>query len=159
MRTVAELRREKNEPVSVNTNSLYQPIERWKRKFTPMKVPNSLQARLPYKSKPKNDQAANPNRLEAKRKRGVVRAPEERKRKALLHTLSTVTKHQQRKEAEQKNRKRKEREKEEAKAKAAKDKAQKARKKEHFKQEQLKQQKNAKRKGGEENNRTAVASS
>lgn len=159
MRTVAELRREKNEPVSVNTNSLYQPIERWKRKFTPMKVPNSLQARLPYKSKPKNDQAANPNRLEAKRKRGVVRSSEERKRKALLHTLSTVTKHQQRKEAEQKNRKRKEREKEEAKAKAAKDKAQKARKKEYFKQEQLKQQKNAKRKGGEENNRTAVASS
>lgn len=159
MRTVAELRRERQQPVPVNTNSLYRPIERWPRKFTPLKVPQSLQAKLPYKSKPKDDRPANPKRFEAKRKRGVVREPEERKRKALLHTLSTVQKHQQKKEHEQKARKRKERQKEEAKVEEVREKVRKARKKWYFKQQQQKQAKGNTPSGSKGSESNPVASS
>lgn len=130
MRTVAELRRERQQPIPVNPDSIYRPIERWRRKFNPLKVPQRLQADLPYASKPKDDRSANPKRLEKKRKRGVVREPGERASAALIHQLSTVSKHRQRLEKQRLARKRQEMEKEQQKAAATQERKRKAQRKE-----------------------------
>ncbi|KRX11433.1 Ribosome biogenesis protein BMS1 -like protein, partial [Trichinella nelsoni] len=54
MKTVAELRRERNIPIPVNKDSLYKPIERKQRKFNPLVIPKAIQKNLPFKSKPKD---------------------------------------------------------------------------------------------------------
>ncbi|KAK9699419.1 hypothetical protein RND81_08G172100 [Saponaria officinalis] len=54
MKTVGELRRERNLPVPVNKDSQYKPIERKVRKFNPLVIPKSLQQALPFASKPKD---------------------------------------------------------------------------------------------------------
>ena len=53
MKTVGELRRERNELPPVDKDSLYKPIERAPRLFKTLKVPRALQAALPFASKPK----------------------------------------------------------------------------------------------------------
>jgi ribosome biogenesis protein BMS1 len=53
MRTVAELRREAGVGAPREPDSIYRPIERGTRVFNPLKVPNKLQAALPFKTKPK----------------------------------------------------------------------------------------------------------
>ncbi|KMZ60328.1 hypothetical protein ZOSMA_5G01950 [Zostera marina] len=44
LQTVAELGREKNLPIPLNKDSLYQPIERRPKKFNPLVMPSKLQA-------------------------------------------------------------------------------------------------------------------
>ena len=98
MRTVAELRRAANEPVPVNKDSLYKPIERKERSFNPIPIPRSLEATLPYASKSKNLAAKAKNKKgDAKSKPGyvarraaVVLEPAERKRIAFLNSLGTI---------------------------------------------------------------------
>ena len=45
MRTVAQLRREAGEGAPRQRDSLYRPVERRPRRFNPLKIPTSLQAR------------------------------------------------------------------------------------------------------------------
>ncbi|GMH08076.1 hypothetical protein Nepgr_009916 [Nepenthes gracilis] len=67
MKTVAELRKEHNLPIPVNKGSLYKPIERKLRKFNPLVIPKSLQAALPFASKPKEIPSSRRLLLESRR--------------------------------------------------------------------------------------------
>lgn len=53
MRRTGEVRRDRQIPIPMNSDSLYRPIERHARKFKPLKVPKTLQRDLPFASKPK----------------------------------------------------------------------------------------------------------
>ncbi|KAJ2332625.1 Glycoside hydrolase 2 (Mannanase, beta-galactosidase), partial [Coemansia sp. RSA 2681] len=53
MRSIAEIRRSKNMAVPNKRDSHYKPIERVAKHFNPLQIPKSLQAELPFKSKPK----------------------------------------------------------------------------------------------------------
>jgi ribosome biogenesis protein BMS1 len=77
MKTVGEMRRERNEPVPVNKDSLYKPIERKPRQFNPLHVPKALQAQLPFASKPKLEKKRRAPTYETKR--AVVMEPQERR--------------------------------------------------------------------------------
>ncbi|KAK7264372.1 hypothetical protein RJT34_31980 [Clitoria ternatea] len=90
MRTVAELRREHNLPIPVNKDSLYKKIERKPRKFNPLVIPKSLQASLPFASKPKDTPKRKKPSLEERRGRGVVMEPRERKIHALVQHLQLI---------------------------------------------------------------------
>ncbi|KAK9150616.1 hypothetical protein Syun_008925 [Stephania yunnanensis] len=88
MKTVSELRKENNLPIPVNKDSLYKPIERKPRKFNPLVIPKSLQAALPFASKPKDRPAQKRPPLE--QRRAVVREPHERKVHALVQHLQLI---------------------------------------------------------------------
>ncbi|RVW28268.1 Ribosome biogenesis protein BMS1-like [Vitis vinifera] len=88
MKTVAELRRENNLPVPINKDSLYRPIERKARKFNPLVIPKSLQAALPFASKPKDILKRKKPLLE--NRRAVVMEPHERKVHALVQHLQMI---------------------------------------------------------------------
>ena len=53
MRTVGEIKREKNIRNPVNEDSIYKEIKRETKVFNPLQVPRNLQAELPYSLKPK----------------------------------------------------------------------------------------------------------
>jgi ribosome biogenesis protein BMS1 len=100
MRTVAELRRDMNVPIPTKADSVYRPFERPERKFNPLRVPESLQAKLPFKSKPKLQKAASgPSAQHKRSQRGEVverrtavihSTPAERKVYTLIQQLNTV---------------------------------------------------------------------
>ncbi|XP_061948026.1 uncharacterized protein LOC133671322 [Populus nigra] len=94
MKTVAELRREHNLPIPVNKDSLYKPIERTPKKFNPLVIPKSLQATLPFESKPKDIPKG---RATLERRRAVVMEPNERKVHALVQQLRLITNDKMRK--------------------------------------------------------------
>lgn len=94
MKTVAELRREHNLPIPVNKDSLYRPIERTPKKFNPLVIPKSLQATLPFESKPKDIPKG---RATLERRRAVVMEPDERKVHALVQQLRLITNDKMRK--------------------------------------------------------------
>ncbi|XP_019413320.1 PREDICTED: ribosome biogenesis protein BMS1 homolog isoform X2 [Lupinus angustifolius] len=107
MRTVAELRRENNLSIPVNKDSLYKKIERKQRKFNPVVIPKSLQASLPFESKPKDIPKRKRPLLEERRKKGVVMDPRERKVHALVQQYQLIRndKMKKRKVSEDKKRK------------------------------------------------------
>ncbi|CAJ1933369.1 unnamed protein product [Sphenostylis stenocarpa] len=115
MRTVAELRRENNLPVPVNKDSLYKKIERKPRKFNPLVIPKSLQASLPFASKPKDIPKRKKPLLEERRGRGVVMEPRERKVHALVQHLQLINSEKMKKRKLKEDKKRKELEAERAK--------------------------------------------
>ncbi|XP_059653431.1 uncharacterized protein LOC132300403 [Cornus florida] len=88
MKTVAELRREHDLPIPVNKDSLYKPIERKVRKFNPLVIPKSLQAALPFASKPKDIPSHRRPLLDDRR--AVVMEPHERKVHALVQHLQLI---------------------------------------------------------------------
>ncbi|KAK2641934.1 hypothetical protein Ddye_023697 [Dipteronia dyeriana] len=88
MKTVAELRREHNLCIPVNRDSLYKPIERKLRKFNPLVIPKTLQAALPFASKPKDIPSRKQPLLE--NRRAVVMEPHERKVHALVQHLQLI---------------------------------------------------------------------
>ncbi|KAH8484527.1 hypothetical protein H0E87_028841 [Populus deltoides] len=94
MKTVAELRREHNLPIPVNKDSLYKPIERTPKKFNPLVIPKSLQATLPFESKPKDIPKG---RATLERRRAVIMEPDERKVHALVQQLRLITNDKMRK--------------------------------------------------------------
>ncbi|OVA17009.1 Elongation factor [Macleaya cordata] len=105
MKTVAELRREHNLPVPVNKDSLYKPIERKPRKFNPLVIPKSLQAELPFASKPKDTPGQSRPLLE--RRRAVVMGPRERKIHAVVQHLQLIRKEKMKKRKQTEEEKRK----------------------------------------------------
>uniref|UniRef100_A0A8C6P7M5 BMS1 ribosome biogenesis factor n=1 Tax=Nothobranchius furzeri TaxID=105023 RepID=A0A8C6P7M5_NOTFU len=89
MRTVGQLKHDlgiRNKP---NTDSLYKPIARAKRRFNPLHIPKELQKALPFKSKPKFQQPKGKMPRDLRRP-CVIREPQEKKVAALLHALGTV---------------------------------------------------------------------
>ncbi|KAL6012118.1 Glycoside hydrolase 2 (Mannanase, beta-galactosidase) [Asimina triloba] len=118
MKTVAELRRELNLRTPVNKDSLYKvhspsfcspldwitllacgitadsltylvtPVERKPRNFNPLVIPRSLQAALPFASKPKDQPKRKRPLLESRR--AVVMEPRERKVHALVQHLQLI---------------------------------------------------------------------
>lgn len=105
MRTVAQLRRELGVGAPRDTNSLYKPIERGPRKFNPLKIPRSLQAQLPFKSKVMNFPGRKRDTLEQKRAI-KVREPGEKRADALVHALNTIRNAKNQKRREQQTRRR-----------------------------------------------------
>lgn len=109
MKTVAQLRRERNVPIPSNGDSVYRPIERAERRFNPLKVPNALQAKLPYASKPKNSAPVSASAKHKKKKNlsldrslSVLHSSaEEKKVYSLVQQLNTLrnAKEEKRKEA------------------------------------------------------------
>ncbi|CAK9181858.1 unnamed protein product [Ilex paraguariensis] len=89
MKTVAELRNERNFPVTVNKDSLYKPIERKPRKFNPPVIPKSLQAALPFASKSKDIQRRKRPLLE--NQRAVVLEPNEHELHTRVQHLQLIT--------------------------------------------------------------------
>lgn len=55
MKPKAQLQIETNNPIKVNPDSIYKPIERKEKKFNKLFVPKSLEEALPYASKPKEE--------------------------------------------------------------------------------------------------------
>lgn len=88
IKTVAELRREKNLPIPSNKDSLYQPIKRRPKKFNPLVIPDKLQAALPFSSKPKNDLPGEKKTPDSRR--AVVMEPHEKKVRALVQHLQML---------------------------------------------------------------------
>ena len=105
MRTVAQLRRELGVGAPRDTNSLYKPIERAPRKFNPLKIPKTLQAQLPFKSKVMNFAGRKRETLEQKRAI-KVREPGEKRADALVHALNTIRNAKNQKRREQQTRRR-----------------------------------------------------
>ncbi|KAJ6690912.1 hypothetical protein OIU74_015567 [Salix koriyanagi] len=112
MKTMAELRREHNLPIPVNKDSLYKPIERTLKKFNPLVIPKSLQATLPFESKPKDILKGRPT---LERRRAVVMEPDERKVHALVQQLRLITNDKMKKRKVKKEQERKKLEAEKAK--------------------------------------------
>ncbi|KAK9072741.1 hypothetical protein SSX86_009176 [Deinandra increscens subsp. villosa] len=83
VRTVGELRRNLNLPIPDNKDSHYKPIERPLKKFNPIVVPKSLQASLPFRSKPKLAKSK-------KDGRAVVPEPHERDVHKLVQHLQLI---------------------------------------------------------------------
>ena len=104
MRTVAQLRREKGIGAPVNRDSLYKPVERAERRFNPLKVPKALQARLPYKTKPKSEAPLKRKTLE--QKRAVVMDRKDKKVHSLIQMLNTIRNEKAGKRREQQERRR-----------------------------------------------------
>lgn len=88
MKTVADLRREAGIAAPRNSDSLYRQIERRPRVFNPLKIPASLQAALPFKTKPKVESKRNRKSLE--QKRAVVLEPKERKVMSVVAQLNAI---------------------------------------------------------------------
>ncbi|KAK6930444.1 Ribosome biogenesis protein BMS1/TSR1, C-terminal [Dillenia turbinata] len=79
MKTVSELWKEHDIPVPFNKDSLYKPIERKRRMFNPLVIPKSLQAALPFASKPKEIPKRSKPLIESRR--AVVMEKDEKKMK------------------------------------------------------------------------------
>ena len=105
MRTVAQLRRELGVGGPRDTNSLYKQIERAPRKFNPLKIPRTLQAQLPFKSKVMNFPGRKRDSLEQKRAI-KIREPGEKRADALVHALNTIRNAKNQKRREQQTRRR-----------------------------------------------------
>ncbi|CAJ1080477.1 ribosome biogenesis protein BMS1 homolog isoform X2 [Xyrichtys novacula] len=96
MRTLGQLKHElgiRNKP---NTDSLYKPVVRGKRRFNPLHIPKELQKSLPFKSKPKQQQPKGKVSRDLQRPT-VIREPHERKVAALLQALGTISNHKRQK--------------------------------------------------------------
>ena len=88
MKTVADIRREKNIGAPRLNDSLYRDIERKPKTFNPLRVPKSLQAELPFKSKPKIQTARKRKTLD--QKRAVVVEGVEKKKRSLVAQLNAI---------------------------------------------------------------------
>ncbi|KAL0233372.1 hypothetical protein GEMRC1_012117 [Eukaryota sp. GEM-RC1] len=87
MKTQGELRNERNRSAPVKQDSLYLPIEREEKVFNPLVIPKSLQAELPFASKPKLQQKR--VRKGVEQRRPLFRDEAEVERQKLLEKLRT----------------------------------------------------------------------
>ncbi|XP_062298363.1 ribosome biogenesis protein BMS1 homolog isoform X2 [Scomber scombrus] len=89
MRTLGQIKHDlgiRNKP---NADSLYKPVVRAQRRFNTLHIPKELQKALPFKSKPKQQQAQGKTPRDLQRP-SVIREPHERKVAALIQALSAV---------------------------------------------------------------------
>lgn len=86
MKTLGQLKREKNIRAEVNEDHLYKPIERQAPNFKPLIIPASLQRALPYKDKPRNAPKDPKQKFEATRV-AVIHSPHEQKIAKMMKML------------------------------------------------------------------------
>ncbi|KAJ2554239.1 Glycoside hydrolase 2 (Mannanase, beta-galactosidase) [Coemansia sp. RSA 1933] len=94
MRTIAEIRRSKNVPVPNKSDSHYKPIKREVKRFNPLHVPKTLQAELPFKSKPKIVKTDNPT------KRAVVMDKKDKQVATFFNEINLLHKDKTKKQQE-----------------------------------------------------------
>ncbi|KAG8904797.1 Glycoside hydrolase 2 (Mannanase, beta-galactosidase) [Tulasnella sp. 403] len=90
MRLTGQVRFEKGLKTPSDPNSAYREIERRPRIDRPLKIPAQLQARLPYSSKPKNDQPQ--KKTPYLLKRAVVLEPEEKEAMQVMSQMRALRK-------------------------------------------------------------------
>jgi ribosome biogenesis protein BMS1 len=95
MRPMRQLRRDHGVLVQDKQSSWYQPQERHEKRFFPLRIPERLQAKLPFASKPKQLEAR--NRLAYAQKRAVVLEDHERRTLSTLQRVHTVRKAREKK--------------------------------------------------------------
>lgn len=88
MRTVGELKYERNMKAIPNVDSLYVPVERDEKAFKPFMIPKKLQKELPYRDKPKLQMQKKRKSFEEKRV-AVVRDPKEEKVAQMIKMIRT----------------------------------------------------------------------
>lgn len=93
MKTVGQLRFEKNISAPNNVDSLYRKEERKKFHFKPLVIPKPLQRDLPYKSKPKHQSKRELNLQRVT----VVREPDEQKMYDVIKKVKAVHRERKRK--------------------------------------------------------------
>lgn len=86
MKTLGQLKREKNIKAEVNEDHLYKPIVRQEPNFKPLIIPSNLQKALPYKDKPKQAPKTAKKTFEATRV-AVVHSPHEQKIAKMMKML------------------------------------------------------------------------
>ncbi|KAJ3292856.1 Glycoside hydrolase 2 (Mannanase, beta-galactosidase) [Borealophlyctis nickersoniae] len=88
MRTVGQIRRDEGQKVPHNPDSSYRPIERVERRFNKLRISKTLQADLPFASKPKLfKKQSRPGLLQ---RRAVVLEPHEKKVASLMLAINTI---------------------------------------------------------------------
>lgn len=88
MRTVYQLRKEKNMKIPVNKDSVYKEIKRTARQFKPLRVPKKIEAALPFSNKSRIDtKRSKPSYVN---KRAVVMDVGDRKKVAVMQELNTI---------------------------------------------------------------------
>jgi ribosome biogenesis protein BMS1 len=86
MKTLGQLKRERDLRSVVNEDHLYKPIQRAPQVFKPLTIPASLQRALPYKDKPKQTSKNPMKKFEATRV-AVVHSPHEQKIAKMMKML------------------------------------------------------------------------
>lgn len=104
MKTLGQLKRERNIKAEVDEDHLYKPIERPVHTPKPLKIPASLQKALPYKDKPKNP-ALNPAKKFEATRVAVVHSPHEQKIAKMMKMLKTNFEAKKEKQKEQSTKK------------------------------------------------------
>jgi ribosome biogenesis protein BMS1 len=100
MRTVRELREERQLPIPRNADSLYGEVERKAPLFGPLRIPKKVESGLPFASKPKNfapapklkESAKSERKKVLSAERAVVMEPGERREAALVHAIYNIRK-------------------------------------------------------------------
>ncbi|KAL1748374.1 hypothetical protein HDZ31DRAFT_60358 [Schizophyllum fasciatum] len=130
MRLTGQVRREEGLKTPLNVNSTYKKVERAPRRFNPLRVPQKLQAELPYASKPK---LMKPQKRQTYlQKRAVVMEPEEKRAIALMQQMRALRGDQVKRRREKKAERREEKEKQAAKEEARKGEKEKEKRKEYM---------------------------
>ena len=101
MKTIGQLKREKNIHEEPNVDSLYVPIERDPKVFKPLYIPRNLQKELPYRDKPKLPTLPRKRKATVKEQRvAVVREPREENIAKLMNMIRTTYDYKQEKQKE-----------------------------------------------------------
>jgi ribosome biogenesis protein BMS1 len=88
MRTTGQIRFEENIKLQQNKDSYYNPIERPTRRFNKLKIPKSIQAELPFASKPKLFKKRSNESYVTRR--AVIQDESERKVTDLIKQINTI---------------------------------------------------------------------
>ncbi|CAN8075605.1 unnamed protein product [Agarophyton chilense] len=96
MRTIREVREAKQLPIPLSKDSLYQPIDRARPIFTPLRLSKKLEGSLPYASKPKNfARKSKPKALPTRKaavseERALILDDKERKERKFLQAIYSI---------------------------------------------------------------------
>ncbi|XP_055534253.1 ribosome biogenesis protein BMS1 homolog [Wyeomyia smithii] len=88
MKTLGQLKREKNIKFEAKQDSTYKPIERQDLQFRPLIIPKNLQKALPYKDKPKHG-PLNKTKQPGSERIAVVHSPHEQKVAKMMNMIRT----------------------------------------------------------------------
>ncbi|OZJ01985.1 hypothetical protein BZG36_04890 [Bifiguratus adelaidae] len=135
MRTTSQVRQALALHAPSNADSTYKPIVRPTRRFNHLKIPKSLQASLPFASKPKLIKPKANNKMSYLASRSVILEPEERKVHTLMQQLRTLGNEKKLKTREKNAERRQEYEKKKAKLEAVSKEKENERRKEYFRKE------------------------
>lgn len=89
MKTLGQLKREKDIKFKPNEDSLYREIHREPKVFKPLVIPKALQRSLPYKDKPKNKVIPSKNSKITKKRIALVKSPYEQKVSNIMKIVKT----------------------------------------------------------------------